>query len=56
MLVSTVTGCAFISPLVGIPVGITSSAVRFKMSVICAGNKKQQSIIKETRKRIMINY
>ena len=43
MPVSTVTGCVFISPcasLVGIPAGITSSAVRFKMSVICAGNKR----------------
>ena len=42
MLVSTDTGCASISPrasLVGIPEGITSSAVRFKMSVMCAGNK-----------------
>ena len=43
MLVSTVTVCVFISPcasLVGIPAGITGSAVRFKMYVICAGNKK----------------
>ena len=41
ILVSTVTGCASISPfaLVGIPVNIASSAVGLKIFVITAGIK-----------------
>ena len=43
---------AFVS-LVGIPVGITSSAVRLKICAIVAGIKKYMTIIKK-RRRYMI--
>ena len=49
ILISTVTGCVSISAsasLVGIPIGITSSAKGFKMYVIAAGIKKYKLIIK----------
>ena len=53
ILISTVTGCASISDfgsLVGIPVGITSSAIGLKICVIIAGIKKYKSIIKKKKK------
>ena len=36
--------------LVGIPMGIVSSTIGLKISVITAGSKKYKSIIKEKRK------
>ena len=46
---STVTGCipisAFVS-LVGIPIGMMSSAIGLKIFVIVAGIKKYKSVIK----------
>ena len=51
---STVTGCVSISALaslVGIPVGIASSAVTIKISVITAGIKKYKSLIKKKKKK-----
>ena len=49
ILASTVTGSISISAfasLVGIPIGITSSAIRLKICAITAGIKKYKSIIK----------
>ena len=54
ILVSTVTGCVPISAvvsLVGIPVGITSSAVGLKICLKTAGIKKYKSIIKKKKKK-----
>ena len=54
ILISTVAGCVPISAfasLVGISVGITSSAIGLKMCVITAGIKKYKSIIKEKKKK-----
>ena len=51
---STVTGCVSISALaslVGIPVGIASSAVTIKISVTTAGIKKYKSLIKKKKKK-----
>ena len=53
ILVSTVTGYFSIfvfTSLVGIPIGITSSAKRLKISVITAVIKKYKSIIKKKEK------
>ena len=50
ILGSTITGCVSISAfasLVGIPIGITSSATGLKICVITAGIKKYKSIIKK---------
>ena len=50
IFISAVSGCVSISPfgsLVGIPVGITSSAVGLKIFVISSGIKKYKSIIKK---------
>ena len=55
LLISTVTGCVSISDfasLVGISIGIASSAVVLKICAITAGTKKYNSIIK--KKRIII--
>ena len=52
ILVSTVTGCVSISDfssLVGIPVGITSSAIGLEICVVTAGMKKYKSIIKKKK-------
>ena len=52
ILVSTVSGCVFISALasfVGIPIRITSSAIGLKVCVITTGIKKYKSIIKKTK-------
>ena len=53
-LISTVTGCVSISAfasLVGIPVGITSSAVGLKICVITAEIKKYKSRSKKKQKK-----
>ena len=56
ILSSTVTGCISISAfasLVGIPIGITSSAIGLKSCVITAGisRYKYKSIIKAKKKK-----
>ena len=54
ILVSIVSGCVSIFglvSLVGILVGITSSAVGLKICVIIAGIKKYKSIIKKKKKK-----
>ena len=54
VLVSTVTGCVSISvfaSLVGVPVGITSSAIGIKTQAITAGIKKYKSNIKKKKKK-----
>ena len=54
ILASTITGYVSISAffsLVGIPVGITSSAIRLKVCEIAARSKKYKSIIKKKKKR-----
>ena len=54
ILASTISGCisisAFVS-LLGISIGITSSAIRSKICVIAAAIKKYQSIIKKKKKK-----
>ena len=53
ILISTVTGCVFISvftSFVDIPIGITSSAVGLKTCVITAEIKMSKSIIKKKNK------
>ena len=53
LFTSTVIGCVLISDfacIVGVPVGITSSAVGFKICAITLGIKKHQSNIKKKRK------
>ena len=54
ILASTVTGCisisAFVS-LLGILIGITSSAIGFKICEIAAAIKKYKSIIKKKKKK-----
>ena len=52
IVISTITGCVSISvfaSLVGIPIGITSSATGLKVCVITAGIKKYKSIIKKKK-------
>ena len=54
ILASAVTGCILISAfasLLGIPVGITSSAIGLKIFAIVAGIKKYKSITKEKKKK-----
>ena len=54
ILVSTITGFISISvfsSLIGIPIGITSSGIRFKICIITAGIKKYKLIIKKKRKK-----
>ena len=54
ILASTITGCistsAFAS-LLGIPIGITSSAIELKICAITAGIKKYKSITKKKKKK-----
>ena len=53
IVISTITGCVSISAfasLVGIPIGITSSAIGFKICVITAGIKRYKSINKKKKK------
>ena len=48
ILGSTITGCVFISSfasIVGIPIGITSSAIGLKIFAITEGIKRYKSII-----------
>ena len=54
ILVSTITGFISISAfssLIGIPIGITSSAIRFKICIITVGIKKYKLIIKKKKKK-----
>ena len=54
VLVSAVTGCVSIfafASLVGVPVGITSSAVGIKTRAITAGIKKYKSNIRKKEKK-----
>ena len=56
-IASTVTGCISIYAvllLIGIPVGIASSAITIKISVITAGIKKYKLVIKKKGKHIKI--
>ena len=53
ILASTITGCISISAfasLIGIPIGITSSAIGLKICAITAGIKKYKSLIKKKKK------
>ena len=54
IVISIITGnvsiFAFVS-LVGIPIGITSSAIGLKICAIAAGNKTYKSIIKKKKKK-----
>ena len=54
ILASAVTGCISLSAfssLLGILIGITSSAIGLKMCAIAAGIKKHKSIIKKKKKK-----
>ena len=54
ILASTITGCVSISAfasLIGIPIGITSSAIGLKICAITAGIKKYKSLIKKKKKK-----
>ena len=54
ILASTITGCTLISALaclIGIPIGITSSAIGLNIFPIIAGIKKYKSIIKNKEKK-----
>ena len=54
IVIYTITGCVSISAfasLVGIAIGITSSAIELKICVITAGIKKYKSIIKKKKKK-----
>ena len=54
IVISTITGCVSISafaPLIGIPIGIMSSATGLKICVITAGIKKYKSIITKKNKK-----
>ena len=56
ILASTITGCIYISTfacLIGISVGIMSSAVGLKICTITAGIKKYKSIIKKKKKSMV---
>ena len=53
ILASTITGCVSISAfssLVGIPIGISSSAIGLNIFEITGGTKKYKSIIKKKKK------
>ena len=54
ILDSTITKCISISAfdsLIGIPIGITSSAIVLKICAIAAGIKMQKSIIRKEKKK-----
>ena len=54
ILVPTITGCISISAfasLLGIPIGIMSSAIGLKICAVTAGIKKCKSIIKRKKKK-----
>ena len=51
--ISTITGCVSIfafASLIGVPIGITSSAIRLQICVITGGTKKYKSKIKKKNK------
>ena len=53
-LASTITECISISAfasLLGIPIGLTSSAIGLKICAIAAGMKRYRSIIKKKKKK-----
>ena len=53
ILASTITGFISIyafASLIGIPIGIMSSAIRLKVCTITAGIKKYKSMIKQKKK------
>ena len=57
VLISTISGCVSISAfvsLVGIPIGITSSATESKIYAITAVIRKHQSIIKKKHNKIIL--
>ena len=54
ILASTISGCIPISvfaSLIGIPIGIKSSAIGLKICAIAARTKKYKSIIKKEKKK-----
>ena len=54
--ISTITGCVSIfafASLIGVPIGITSSAIRLQICVITGGTKKYKSKLRK-RTRCMI--
>ena len=54
ILIFTITGCVPISApasLIGIPIGITNSAIVLKNNAIAAGIKRYKSIIKKKRNK-----
>ena len=52
ILASTIAGCnSLFTSLIGIPVGITISAIGLKICAITAGIKKHKSIIKKNKKK-----
>ena len=54
MFASAVSGCVLISAfdlLVGIPIGITSCALRLKICAVIAGIKNYKSIIKKKKRK-----
>ena len=51
IVVSGITGCVSISDFVGIPIGITISAIELKICVITAGIKTYKSINKKNKKK-----
>ena len=64
ILASIITGCISISAfasLLGLPIGITSSAIELKTCAITAGIKRYKSIIKKNKKKhdnivLLANY
>ena len=56
ILASTITGCVSISTfpsLIGIPIGITSSAVGLKICAITTGIKNYKSTINKKKKNVI---
>ena len=56
ILASTINGCISVSvsaSLLGIPIGITSSAIQLKICAIAAGIKKYKSIIKKKKRNLI---
>ena len=54
IVISTITGCVSIfdfASLVGVPIGLTSSATGLKICAITAGIKKYKSMIKKKKKK-----
>ena len=55
IVISTITGCVSMSAfayLVGVPTGITSYAIGFKICVTIVGIKKHKSINKKNKKKL----